>query len=174
MNTRYAIFLLAAALMLAAGSGAVAHGGHLHAAHAWARATPPGAEVGAVYLVIHNQGDEPDRLVGVRTPAAERAEMHSTRMDNGMMKMERLESVDVAPGAHVLFEPGARHIMLTGLAQPLREGQQFMISLFFEHAGKVDARVEVLAIGATGTEHSGMDHTGDADEPGNETDGASE
>ena len=58
-----------------AGPPAVAHGyskGDLAVRHPWARATPPGAQVGAAYLEIRNSGQERDRVVGAATPAVER------------------------------------------------------------------------------------------------------
>src|SRR4051812_32622067 len=66
---------------------------------AWARATPVGADVAVGYLVVDNHGAA-DRLVSVSTLAAERAELHSMRMDNGVMRMRQAtEGLPIAAGA---------------------------------------------------------------------------
>src|SRR5206468_2416737 len=44
--------------------------------------------------------------------------------------------------------PGGRHLMLIGLAAPLREGEQVSIALAFEQAGKVTVPFVIQGIGA--------------------------
>ena len=51
----------------------------------WARATT--GTTGAVYFRIANKGDASDRLTGVKTPVAEKAELHESKMQDGMMEM---------------------------------------------------------------------------------------
>ena len=55
---------------------------------AYARSATPVSKSGAAFMVIHNDGDTDDRLIGVQTDAAARAELH-THMDmgEGVMKM---------------------------------------------------------------------------------------
>ena len=53
---------------------------------AWARATPGGAQTGAAYLTLLSPTG--DRLTGVTSPAAEKAELHQMTNDGGIMKME--------------------------------------------------------------------------------------
>jgi copper(I)-binding protein len=151
----------ALAALLALAVGALAQG-HVQVSGAWARSTPPVSEVGAAYLKIHNGGGDQDRLVGVSSPVAERAEFHTTKNEGGMMKMRPLGAVDVAPGAEVSFHPGGHHVMLIGLKQPLKEGDHFPLTLAFEHAGQVQVDVEVRGMaashGAEAMEHADTMH----------------
>jgi periplasmic copper chaperone A len=78
------------------------------------------------------------------------------------MEMRPLASLDVKPGATVAMKPGGYHIMLTGLKQPLKEGDQFPLHLQFAKAGSVDATVKVEKIGAM----SGMGDMNMKDMPG--------
>lgn len=47
--------------------------GGLEIGAAWARATPPGATVGAAYATLANRGKADDRLLAVESPAAAEA-----------------------------------------------------------------------------------------------------
>ena len=150
------VFLRALALL------AVAAAAPGHAADAtlvidepWSRAMPPVAKTGAAYLTIRNTGSEDDRLVGARSPIAERAELHGMQMQGDLMKMHHVESVVVPAGGTAMLEPGGLHIMLMGLTRPLAAGESFPVTLQFEKAGELVLEVEIRD-GTAGT----MDHGG--------------
>ncbi len=103
----------------------------------WSRAMPPTAPTGAVYFLMSNPGETADKLVGVQTPRAEKAELHSHVHKGEVMSMQRIESVELAPGAEVAFKPGGNHVMLFKLTEPLVAGEQFPLTLIFEKAGEV-------------------------------------
>jgi copper(I)-binding protein len=110
---------------------------------AWARPTPPGISVGAVYLRISNQGAQADRLVGVRSPAAASGEIHETRSQGGTMQMRPVAALACPAGATVSISPGGVHIMLVGLKQPLIAGTSVPLTLTFQGAGSVTLGVPV-------------------------------
>lgn len=116
--------------------------------HAWARATPAGAQTGAVYMTVVNNGAMPDRLLDVTTPVADKVQIHKVSEENGVSSMRELRTMDVAPGAKVIFKPGDMHAMLVGLKQPLKEGQTIPLTLNFEKAGKVNVVASVAKVGA--------------------------
>jgi copper(I)-binding protein len=139
--------ILSACLVSALAVPALAQTGPITLDHVWARATPPGAKTGAIYMTITDTG-APDRLTGASTPVAATAEVHETTNDNGVMRMRPVGSLFIQPGKPVTFRPGGYHLMLTGLKQPLTAGQSFPVTLTFEHAGPVSATVTVEKIGA--------------------------
>jgi len=110
---------------------------------AWARATPPGTTVAAVYLVIDNTAGEADRLLAISTDRAGSAEVHAIVHDGDLAMMRRVEPLQVGAGERILFEPGGIHVMLMGLKSPLAEGQSLTLVMNFERAGvrRVEARV---------------------------------
>jgi len=110
---------------------------------AWARATPPGTTVAAVYLVIDNTAGEADRLLAISTDRAGSAEVHTIIHDGDLAMMRRVEPLQVGAGERILFEPGGIHVMLMGLKSPLAEGQSLTLVMNFERAGirRVEARV---------------------------------
>ena len=146
-------FLFPAFLLLA--SAAAAQTGAVEVKNAWARATPGKAETGAAYLTVETTA--PDRLTGASTPVAAKAELHEMTMQGGVMKMRELGAVDVPAGHAVVLKPGAAHIMLMGLKQPLRAGESFPLTLDFEKAGRREVTVTIEKAGAMGPEHAGGD-----------------
>jgi copper(I)-binding protein len=129
--------------------------GNLTITHPWARPTPPGLKVSAVYFSIKNRGNVADRLVGGSSPVAGRTELHETRMEGGMAMMRPVESVTIPAQGTVKAEPGGLHIMLLDLKQPLEVGKKIPVTLKFERAGevKVEAVVEDTRKSAD-TDHS--------------------
>lgn len=109
----------------------------------WARPTPPGAATGAGYMVLTNTGDDADRLVGASSEVCDRVELHTHLMDNGVMRMRQVPSVELPPGESVAIAPGGLHLMLIGLKSPLEEGMSFPLTLMFEGGGSITVNVVV-------------------------------
>jgi copper(I)-binding protein len=122
-------------------------GGNLQVTDVWSRATPPTAEVGAAYFKAVNSNSTSDTLIGVASPIAERVEMHTHMMMEGMMMMHQLESVEVPAGETLEFKPGGNHIMLIGLEHTLLEGERFPLTLTFKNAGNVELIAIVRGLG---------------------------
>jgi hypothetical protein len=89
--------------------------------HPRAVATPAGAKTASAYMKIVNTGKEPLVIKSLSTPAAEKAEVHTMTMTDGIMRMRPVEfPLTIAPGA-TLDITRDRHIMLIGLKKPLAE-----------------------------------------------------
>ena len=70
--------------------------------------------------------------------------------DNGVMKLRPLKAIDVKANGEATLKPGGMHVMLVGLKQPLKEGENFPLTLTFEKAGKIDVKVAVKKAGSLG------------------------
>lgn len=114
--------------------------------HPMARASIAGRPM-AVYMAIVNDGSTPDRLVGVRAPGFEAAEMHETLEEGGVKKMRPVDAVEIPAGDTALFEPGGLHLMLFGPEKSYAEGDEFPLTLIFEKAGEVEVPVKVGGMG---------------------------
>jgi copper(I)-binding protein len=94
------------------------------------------AGTGAVFMVLSNKGDEPDRLVGGTTDVAKVVEIHETVMEGEVMKMQMLaDGLQIPAGGEVVLKPGSYHVMLIGMQQDLEPGDTFKLDLTFEKSG---------------------------------------
>jgi periplasmic copper chaperone A len=156
--TACCVVLLIAGLTV---SNAFAHEfklGTLTIGHPWARASAGPVHNGAAYLTVQNTGAA-DSLIAVSGDVAERVELHVNQMEGDVMKMRRVDAVEVPAGGMAALEPSGYHIMLIGLAQPLKEGERFPLTLTFRVAGEVTVEVKVEAVGSMGPAGAGtMDH----------------
>lgn len=116
----------------------------------WVRRAPlmpdarPGAEsTAAGYVTLRNRGPAPDALVAATADVAERVELHETRSMSGMLMMERVDKIALAPDARVELRPGSYHLMLIGLKCALTPGQTVTLTLEFERSGRMTTRAEV-------------------------------
>jgi copper(I)-binding protein len=137
---------LATLALLAITAGAAAADGPT-VAQAWARATAPGVDVGAVYLSIDG-GATGDRLVSASSVRAAMVHLHTVEESGGVAKMRAVEGIEVPAGKRVVLAPKGTHIMLMGLAKPLVAGETFPLALRFAKAGELGITVVVRAAGS--------------------------
>lgn len=147
---RALLLALAGAGLLGGGAArAQGEGGGISVVAPWSRAAPAGA-TGAGYMVLRNTGAAADRLLGAETPLARRVELHTQEREGEVVRMRAVETVPVPAGGSVTLAPGGLHLMLVGLAQPLRPGGRVPLTLRFERAGAVPVELVVEAAGARG------------------------
>lgn len=79
------------------------------------RALIPGQDKTVAYMDVQNRTDAAITLIGASAEPVRAMEVHTTRMDDGVMRMRRLQSVEIPAGETVRFEPGGRHLMLFGV-----------------------------------------------------------
>jgi copper(I)-binding protein len=144
---------LSAAFFLLLTQGAFFHDAYADSGvsvnNAWARATAPGQRTAGVYMDIVST----DRavLVGVKSGVAKRAEMHSSSVQDGVMRMRALDRIELPAKETVHLSPGGLHIMLIDIARPLRDKEKVPLELTLESAGgarsalKVEATVRATA-----------------------------
>ena len=138
---------------------------------AWTRATPGAARTGAGYLTVTNHGAAADRLIGGQAPFAERVEIHTVEMTDGVMKMRELaDGLTIPPGETVVLKPGGYHIMFLDLREPLSAGETRTVTLTFDEAGSVEVPLPVAEVGTTES-HDGHGHGMDHDMDGGGMDG---
>ena len=122
--------------------------GAIEIGHPWSRATPPTAESGGGFLAITNTGTTPDRLIAVKSPAADKVEIHEMKMDGNIMRMREVEKgIEIPPGATVELKPGGFHVMFMGLKAPFAKDAKVPLTLVFEKAGSIDVELMVQAMG---------------------------
>ena len=123
----------------------------------FARPSAGTAGAGAAYMTIRNRGPA-DRLIAASTPAARAAALHTHIREGDVMRMRRIEAIEIPGSGAAELKPGGLHVMLMGLSQPLKPGDVFALTLIFEKAGAITVRVPVLAMGAAAPMPHGQSH----------------
>lgn len=104
----------------------------------YVRAVPEGQKNSAVFMVLTNQGGEDHALVDARSTAAHVVELHTHVNEDGMMKMRRIDRIELASGSTTNLEPGGLHVMLIGLEQTIDEGDEVTVSLVFQDGSTIE------------------------------------
>lgn len=132
--------------VLAPSGPTLAESGPIQIQQVWSRAAPQG-RVGVLYMTVTDSG-APDQLVGVETPIADKAELHESVAEGGVMKMRSVAAAPVEPGKPLVLKPGGYHVMLMGLRRALKEGDEFPATVRFAHAAAVSVTAHVAKAGA--------------------------
>jgi periplasmic copper chaperone A len=119
-------------------------------AQPWVRATPGGSTLTAAFMEIKTGAGISDKLVAASSPSAGRVEVHTHIKDGDIMKMRRVETLELKPGETRIMAPSGDHVMLFDLKAPLKVGDVVKLTLTFEKAGPVEVEAKVEPIGAMG------------------------
>ncbi len=112
----------------------------------WVREVPPVSTMSAAFMKIRNAGNEDDFLVGVESSVSQSAEIHTTIMEDGVMKMRMLREVKIPAGGVVEFKPMGKHIMLINLKKPLKSGERVRLVLIFKKSGRIRVEAPVKSM----------------------------
>ena len=136
--------LLAATLLATATLGAQA--GAISVTDPYALAVPPGQPNSAVFMTLVNNSKENRALVAAETPSAGVVELHTHVHEDGMMKMRKVDNIEIPAGQTVTLKPSGFHVMLIGLKQKLEPGQEVHMNLIFDKGGKEHIMAPVRAM----------------------------
>ncbi len=140
-----AVVLTMVALLFVAWTAWAAEAHGISVTDAWARPTIGKGRTTAAYLTITNEGTTDDVLKAVKSPSAERVDLHETKMTaEGVMQMRPLDKgLPIPAGGTAELKPGGTHVMVMGLKATLAEGGDLPLTLEFAEAGSVDVMVPV-------------------------------
>ncbi|OBP16122.1 hypothetical protein A5320_01490 [Rheinheimera sp. SA_1] len=106
----------------------------------------PERTVSAGYFSIINTSSQAANLVAASSPWFEKVELHQHSYVDGMMRMEHVDGIVVAPNQTVHLQPGGLHLMLFTPKQPLQLDQRVPIELVFENGQKISVAAVVTKI----------------------------
>ncbi|MEX0297766.1 MAG: copper chaperone PCu(A)C [Kordiimonas sp.] len=113
----------------------------------WAPHTGKRTMSAAIYLSIHNAGEMDDTLIDVKSDVANMTTLHRSYEEDGIMRMDHIDVLEIPAGGNAALAPGGYHIMLMQLEAPLKRGEYFPLTLVFENAGDVKVMVKITGIG---------------------------
>ncbi len=109
----------------------------------YARAVPPGQPNSAAFMSLSNSASEARALVDAHSSAADVVELHTHINEDGMMRMRRVDRIDIPAGERIVLKPGGLHIMLIGLKQDLAPGDALDLTLVYDNGARQSIEIPV-------------------------------
>lgn len=97
----------------------------------------------AAFMNITNQGSSSAAIVTAKSPIAKIVELHTHINDKGVMRMRKIRQIDLPSNEVVKLKPGGLHIMLLGLNQNLKPGDEISVTLGFNDGSEKSLQVPV-------------------------------
>lgn len=140
-----AVVLLTVGLISALALSGVARAGgdKITVMDPWVRSAPPAMKMHAAYLVVMNPTGEAVDLVGVASPQYKMAELHLSKVENGIATMVKQDQISVPAKGKLTFAPGSFHVMLMHPRMPIRTGDTVDITLKFSDGSALAVKAPV-------------------------------
>lgn len=113
---------------------------------AYARETIPGTNISSAYMTLVNATKRNMNIVAASSEVSENIEIHEHTMKDGLMKMRQRDTVEIAANSRVKFQPSGFHLMIFDLKQPLKAGENIIITLYFDDKSQVDINYAIKSI----------------------------
>jgi periplasmic copper chaperone A len=119
-------------------------GAEVTASDAWVRGTVPTQKTTGAFLTL--ESTENAKIVGIKSPIAKSAEIHSSEMKDGVMHMHAMDALALPARKRVELKPGGAHVMLMGVDKALGEGDTVPLTFTVEDSRGKRSTFEVKAL----------------------------
>ncbi len=126
-----------------------------------ARSTVPAQKMSGGFMKIENDSNAADKLISASSSVSKSMELHTMSMDNNVMRMREVKSIDLPAKSKVELRPGGLHLMFIDLNKQLKAGEIIPVKLKFEKAGEVEVKFQVMGNKPPDHGQPGHDHKKD-------------
>lgn len=112
----------------------------------YVRGLPPGQAVTAAFMTLHNDTEQAISILSASSDSAEKTEIHAHVHSDGMMRMEKVDSMTVPARGRFVLAPGNHHLMLINLLKPLKQGDRVNITLSFANGSTQTMQLPVISV----------------------------
>ena len=113
------------------------HGGYTFETSLEQRAT-------AVYLSFFNNSEKQIEIESFSTDIANSVEMHDIKITDDIVKMFKVENVEINSKSELFLQPGGRHLMLFGLKKKLNDKESFVLKVHLKNKVVLETNILVL------------------------------
>ncbi len=110
---------------------------------AWVRASVPQQPSTGAFMILTASTDS--KLVDVASPIAKTVQVHQMTMNGDVMGMQQVKALELPAGKAVTLDPNGYHVMLMGLTEQVKEGDEVPLTLTIEDAQGAKETVQVQA-----------------------------
>ena len=98
----------------------------------------------AVYITIINNNKKDIQIISLNTDIAKKTEIHEIIEDKNIVRMKKMNKLNIKTGETIFLQPDGKHIMLFGLNKKLEDKEKFLI-FFKTDSNKVQsAQITVI------------------------------
>jgi hypothetical protein len=127
-------------------TSSVAFGGSLKVENPRVRLLPPMQKATGGFMKISNTSDKAIKLLSAASDVSKVVELHTHIKEAGMMKMRKVEYIEVPANGVTMLKPGSYHVMFIDLIKPLKLNQIVNIELVFDNGEKLAVKAPVKKI----------------------------
>ena len=109
------------------------YAGNISVMHPHVRAVPEGQPNSAAFMVLKNNTEEDRALINAKSNISKAVELHTHKKEGGMMRMRRVDKIDIKGNSKTILKPGGLHIMFIGLKHQLNKGDKVELELIFDN-----------------------------------------
>ena len=109
----------------------------------WVAEAPPTAMALAGFMTLENSDSFDRRLVRADAPGFDRVELHRSMEVDGVHRMKRQDSIVIPANGSATLAPGGYHVMLIGVQEPRRAGDEIPLTLVFDDGEEMTVPVPV-------------------------------
>ena len=117
---------------------------------------PPGMSVMAGYIKLQNPNKVPVLITSLSSTLFNRVEIHKTISKNGMLSMQKQNTLIIPANGSVILKPGGLHLMLIGPKRPLRLNETVIILIKTKRA--YNAKLKFVVKSSTGNADAHKHH----------------
>ncbi|MDJ0776515.1 MAG: copper chaperone PCu(A)C [Gammaproteobacteria bacterium] len=110
---------------------------------AWIKQLPPTVPMRAGYLTLYNRGDSTMLLTGASSDVFERVEIHRSYEQDGMMRMDPVDSIELPANTEFRLAPGGYHLMMMMPRETTRAGDRVGLVLEFSDGSRQSLQMTV-------------------------------
>lgn len=109
------------------------------------RAVAPGQKMTGAFMNIKNTGSDL-QLISAESTISKAVELHTHVEVNEVMRMRKVDAIDLPSNTITHLKPGGLHIMFIGLASHLKIDQKVDVTLVFSNDSRMQLAIPVKAI----------------------------
>ena len=98
----------------------------------------------AVYLSFFNNSEKEIEIESFSTDVANSVEMHDIKITDDIVKMFKVENIEIDSKSELFLQPGGRHLMLFGLKKKLNEKESFVLKIHLKNKVVLETNILVL------------------------------
>jgi hypothetical protein len=115
----------------------------LEISNAWIKNLPATVPVRAGYMSLYNPDSREISILSLSSEKFASVQIHQTIEEDGIMRMEHVPVLVIAPGVRLNLEPGGFHLMMMQPQEPTEPGDRIEIRIEFDDGSELSLMMTV-------------------------------